>query len=236
MAGKLFQYFSLKWTYLTFLGIFELGSLLCATAVSSEMLIIGRAVAGVGGAGLFSGALVIVANSITPRLQPSTSRFLYTSYPDIADKHSIVYTGCIASMIGLSNVAGPLLGGVLTQKSSWRWCFWINLPLGAITALILIFFFRPNDRPTTKLPLKEKIKHLDVPGLFLFVPAVIMLLLALQWGGHTHPWKSATVIGLIIGFGLMTIIFGVWQWYAKDEASIPLRVLGQRNVYSAMAM
>lgn len=71
ISGKLYQYFSIKWTYLFFLAIFELGSLLCATAVSSTMLIVGRAVAGMGAAGLFSGALVIVSHSIKLRQRPS---------------------------------------------------------------------------------------------------------------------------------------------------------------------
>lgn len=73
LSGKLFQYFSLKWTYLVFVAVFELGSLICATAVSSKMLIVGRAVAGMGSAGLFSGGLVILGHSITPRQRPSES-------------------------------------------------------------------------------------------------------------------------------------------------------------------
>jgi len=71
ISGKLYQYFSLKWTYLSFLGIFEFGSLICATAVNSVMLIVGRAVAGMGAAGMFSGALIIVAHSIPLRQRPS---------------------------------------------------------------------------------------------------------------------------------------------------------------------
>jgi len=109
-------------------------------------------------------------------------------------------------------------------------------PLGAVTAIILLLFFRPANRSTTALPFNEKLKHLDLPGLLLFIPAVIMLLLAMQWGGNTHAWRSATIIGLIIGFALMISFFIVWQWHQKEEASIPFRIFGQRNVYSAAAM
>ncbi|KUJ19995.1 major facilitator superfamily transporter [Mollisia scopiformis] len=217
LSGKLFQYFSLKWTYLAFVFVFELGSLLCATAVSSKMLIVGRAVAGMGAAGLFSGGLIILGHSITPRERP-------------------LYTGLIASMFGISSIFGPILGGVFTQRLSWRWCFYINLPLGAVTLFVILLVFRPAERPETKLPFREKMSHLDLPGLMLFIPAVVMLLLAVQWGGNKYAWKSSTIIGLFVGFGLTIILFAAWQWRQQDEASIPPRIIGQRSILSAMAI
>ena len=114
-------------------------------------------------------------------------------------------------------------------------CITVNLPLGAVVAVILVFFFHPSRRESNKQSFIEKAKLLDLPGLLIFIPSVIMLLLALQWGGHTYPWKSATIIGLIIGFGVMIFIFTVWQWYQKDNASIPFRILTQRSVYSSVA-
>lgn len=114
--------------------------------------------------------------------------------------------------------------------------FYINLPLGAITAVILVFFFSPSERASNKLAFFGKLKHLDLPGLGIFVPAVIMALLAVQWGGNTHPWKSATIIGLFIGFGLMMCVFAAWQWHQQDEGSIPPRIMGKRSVYSAAAV
>ncbi|CZT50268.1 related to transporter (major facilitator superfamily) [Rhynchosporium secalis] len=214
ISGKFFQYFSLKWTYLAFLAIFEIGSLVCATAVNSVMLIVGRAIAGAGAAGLFSGALVILAHSVPVRQRP-------------------IYTGCVASMFSISSVVGPILGGVFTERVTWRWCFYINLPLGAITAVILLFFFSPKERTITKQSLASKIKHLDLPGLAMFIPAVVMVLLAVQWGGNTHAWNSATVIGLFVGFGVMICLFVAWQWHQQEEASIPPRIMMQRSVYSA---
>ncbi len=79
----------------------------------------------------------------------------------------------------------------------------------------------------------EKFKHLDLPGFALFVPAVIMLLLALQWGGEKYAWRSATIIGLFCGFAVLVPIFCLWQKHEQDEASIPPSIFMQRTVFSS---
>jgi len=80
------------------------------------------------------------------------------------------------------------------------------------------------------MPLAQKMKHLDLPGLILFIPGVLMLLLAVQWGGNRFPWKYATIIGLFVGLGLIIVLFGAWQWHQQDEASIPPRIIGNRTI------
>ena len=107
--GKIYTYFSVKWTYITALLIFELGSILCAAAKNSTMLIVGRAVAGVGAAALFSGGITIIGYSVRLEKRP-------------------IYIALLSSMFGISSVVGPLLGGVFTDRTGWPWCFWINLP------------------------------------------------------------------------------------------------------------
>lgn len=100
--GKLYTFFSIKWTYLVALFIFELGSFICGIAPTSEALIVGRAIAGLGSAGIFSGAILIVSKTVPLRQRPT-------------------YTGLIGAMYGIASVAGPLLGGVFTDKVTWRW-------------------------------------------------------------------------------------------------------------------
>ena len=109
--------------------------------------------------------------------------------------------------------------------------FYINLPCGGVTAVLLLFFFSAPTQNTAHTGFIEKVKGLDLPGFLLFVPAVIMLLLALQWGGDAYPWKSATVIGLICGFVCTISCFALWQWHEQDEASIPPAVFTQRSVF-----
>ena len=103
--GKIYTYFSVKWTYILALVIFELGSVICAAATSSTMLIVGRAVAGAGAAALFSGGMTIIAYSVPLRKRP-------------------IYIGFLSSMFGISSVIGPILGGAFTDRLTWRWCFW----------------------------------------------------------------------------------------------------------------
>lgn len=99
--------------------------------------------------------------------------------------------------------------------------------------MALLFLFlkvKGTDNANRRLPLKQKFHHMDPVGCLVFIAAICCLLLALQWGGQSKPWRSATVIGLFIGFGLLSCAFGHIQWRLGDRATIPLRVLRQRSM------
>ncbi|KAF2171276.1 hypothetical protein M409DRAFT_63625 [Zasmidium cellare ATCC 36951] len=215
--GKIYTYFDVKWVYLSALMIFELGSILCAAATNSTMLIVGRAVAGAGAAALFSGAMTIIGYSV-----PLRRRALYIAL--------------LSSMFGISSVVGPILGGAFTDKISWRWCFWINLPFGAVSIAVVFFFFTNPPRRYTNMTVKEKIKQIDIAGAFLLICAIVCLLLALQWGGSKYAWSDSKVWGCLLGFGLIIVCFVALQFYLGDRATMPPRVLGKQRTVGACAL
>ncbi|KAJ0386023.1 hypothetical protein COL922a_005170 [Colletotrichum nupharicola] len=216
MYGTVYKLFSVKYIYTAAIAVFEIGSLVCALAPNSTAFIIGRAVAGIGTAGLFSGSIVIL------------------SYTMPLEKRPLGF-GLIGGMWGIASVAGPLLGGVFTEKATWRWCFYINLPIGGI-AMVFVFFLlhlsRKNN-PEGKT-LVQRLMQLDLIGTAIFIPAIVCLLLALQWGGAEYPWKSAKIIGLFVGFGLMTIIFIGIQLWQGDKGTLPPYLFKNRNVVCAI--
>lgn len=215
--GKVYTYFDVKWVYLSALMIFELGSILCAAATGSTMLIVGRAVAGAGAAALFSGGMTIVGYSVPLRKRA-------------------MYIAALSSMFGIASVVGPILGGALTDKASWRWCFWINLPFGAIALAAVFFFFSNPPRRYTDMTVKEKLKQIDLLGAFFLICAIVSLLLALQWGGTVHPWSDSKVWGCLLSFGLLIIVFCLIQVWLKDRATMPPRILLKQRTVGACAM
>src|ERR1700709_416354 len=111
--------------------------------------------------------------------------------------------------------------------------FWINLPCGAVTLAVLFFCFHPVPRATDGVVLKEKVRQLDILGLIAFIPAMVMLLLAIQWGGNMYAWKSARIIGLLIGAICAIALFVVWEYLQGEAAGIPPRIATQRSVIFA---
>ncbi|KAK8141247.1 hypothetical protein G3M48_000441, partial [Beauveria asiatica] len=213
--GKLYTYYSVKWVYLFAILLFEVGSLVCGATPTSLGLIIGRAIAGLGSAGIFSGALLIVSRSVPLRQRP-------------------VYMGLIGAVYGLASVAGPLMGGAFTDKVTWRWCFYINLPFGAVTVFFIILFLHlPDTRSQlTNTSLKEQLLSFDLEGTFCFIPGIVSLLLALQWGGSRYPWGNGRIIGLFVVFAVLIAAFIAIQVWKKDKATVPPRIFMNRTVWA----
>ncbi|KAK1704315.1 major facilitator superfamily transporter [Colletotrichum acutatum] len=214
LAGKLYTHRHSKEIFLAFLFVFEAGSLICALSNSSTLFIIGRAVSGMGSGGLFNGSLTIIGATVPLEKRPLI----------------------IGIMIGISNigiVAGPLVGGALTQYTTWRWCFYINLPIGAVTAAMLFLIHIPSKitKPVSFLQIP---RHLDLPGFTLFAPAAIMFLLALQFGGNDYSWDSSVVIGLFVGAAVTAGLFIFWEHReGDDKAMVPMGLFKNRIVLTS---
>ena len=211
IAGKIYTLFPKRSVYLVYVAIFEIGSLICALAPTSGALVGGRAVAGLGASGIFAGGLVIVTTVIP----------LYKR---------AIWQGIINSTFAVASVIGPVIGGALTQHVSWRWCFYLNLPIAGFSAITVILFLNVHPAKTETGTLGQRLKNLDGIGFATFTGAVAMLLLALQFGGTAYAWNSSIVIGLFVGFGVTMALFVVWQFRQQDEAMIPPKIFSYRNV------
>lgn len=168
VMGRRNNFFNIKYVFLSCIGLFELGSVVCGASPSSTALIVGLPIAGMGAAGLLSGGITIPVHVLPLEKRPA-------------------YIGVFSSIFGIASVAGPLLGGAFTSKISWRWCFYITLPIGGlVTIAILIILKLPENNKIEPLAWKETLFRLDHMGNIFFGPSIVCLLLALEWGGTTY--------------------------------------------------
>ncbi|KAI9750498.1 MAG: hypothetical protein M4579_006448 [Chaenotheca gracillima] len=215
--GKAYQYFPLKYTFMLAVFIFEVGSLLAGVAPSSTVLIIGRAITGVGGAGIATGGYAILTVIVRPELRP-------------------IFTGLVTTVYSIANVIGPIMGGAFAEHATWRWCFYINLPFGGTSALIIMLFFRSSKtiRPKQRASMKEKLSQLDPIGITLALGSLVCFARAFQVAGITKPWNSSEVIGLLVGYFVIVLTFLLSQTFLDDRAMMVKKLLRKRIVLVGM--
>jgi EmrB/QacA subfamily drug resistance transporter len=206
--GKLGDMYGRKPVFLVAILIFLAGSMLAGLSQSMAELIGFRALQGIGAGGLMVGAQAIIADIVPPRERGR-------------------YMGLIGSVFAVASVAGPLLGGFLVTNLSWRWVFYVNLPVGILAVLIV----------STRLHLHtpHKRHRIDYLGAALLSGGVGALILLATWGGTEYPWGSSEIVGLgIVGVALLTIF--VWWEGRAAEPILPLQLFRSRIFTVANAM
>ncbi|RJE24369.1 MFS drug transporter [Aspergillus sclerotialis] len=190
--------------------IFLVGSLICALAINLPMILAGRAIQGVGGGGIIVLAQICITDLFSVRERP-----LYYSFYGI--------TWALAGSLG------PIIGGAFTTNVTWRWCFYINLPIGGVSFVILIFFLKIES---AKTPLIAGLRSIDWTGTVLTIGGTLMFLFGLEFGGVNYPWASATVICLIV-FGIVIWVLAMLnEWKLAKYPIIPVRIFN--NLHNAI--
>ncbi|KFH46634.1 putative HC-toxin efflux carrier-like protein [Hapsidospora chrysogenum ATCC 11550] len=197
--ARLILYYEKKWFYMTCVLVLEVGSIICATAPSSPVLIFGRAISGCGAAGITAGAFALVGQLAPLRERPRL-------------------IAMFTALQALAYSSGPTISGAFTGSSvTWRFNFWINLPIGFVS-LVFVWFAVPATANVKKaLPLLEKLKRCDLLGASLLILCLVPQFLALEWGGNVAPFSSPRVWGCFLASGIFALGFAALLAIKKDK-------------------
>ncbi|KAK7937714.1 uncharacterized protein PG986_014582 [Apiospora aurea] len=215
LFGRIYTIYPAKWVFVSAILVFLIGSLVAALASSSAIFIVGRAIQGMGTSGILSGGLIIIAQVVPLQMRSFIG-------------------GAIGAMEGVAMISAPVLGGALTDRLNWRWCFYINLPIGGFVLIVVFLFLRipESSRPQAakKATFLQTLYQLDVIGAALLMPPIICLLLALQEGGTGLSWGKPKVVGLLVASIVLFAVFAFSQHRNAEVAMIPFRLIKQRSV------
>jgi EmrB/QacA subfamily drug resistance transporter len=205
LYGKLSDIYGRKPFFLLGIMLFSLGSVISGLAVSMEMLIAGRAIQGLGAGGLIPLAIAAIGDIIPPRRRGK-------------------WQGFLGAVFATSSILGPAIGGWLTDGASWRWCFFVNLPLAGLALTVVWFGF-------ARRPRREE-HSIDYLGAVLLTGGSAAALLAAVWGGTEYPWGSPMIVGLFAAASLMLGAF-IWQERRAREPILPLELFRGRTFSAA---
>ncbi|KAF2472126.1 putative MFS aflatoxin efflux pump [Lindgomyces ingoldianus] len=215
MFGKIYSMYSVKAVLILSILLFEIGSAICGAAPNSIAFIIGRSVAGIGAAGILAGSAVTITRIVPLKKQPGMN-------------------GLLGTVFGIAIILGPLIGGALTSNTTWRWCFYINLPIGGVVMLVRAFTIKVPNSKTVSFSWREKLWQLDPLGALCLIPGVICLVLALQWGGQAYAWNSSRLVALLTVMSILLVSFVAVQVLLPKTAMVPSRLFKQRSVVAGL--
>jgi EmrB/QacA subfamily drug resistance transporter len=208
LYGKLGDLYGRKLLFGVAIVIFLAGSVVSGAAQNLTQLIVFRAVQGIGAGGLMVGAQAIIADIVPPRERGR-------------------YMGLIGSVFAVASVAGPLLGGFFVDSLSWRWVFYINIPLGLVALAVVVFKLH--------LPRSRTEHAIDWLGAALLTGSVVCLILVTTWGGAEYDWGSATILALGAVALALAVLF-VLQERRAPEPLIPPRLFAGRGFTVAVSL
>ena len=189
------------------LAFFLVGSTVAATANNFGQLLVGRSIQGIGGGGVIALTEIIVTDLVPLRLRGQ-------------------WFGVISGMWSIGSVTGPIIGGVFSQKVSWRWIFYINLPFIVVGSAMVLLFLKLNFLPSS---LASKLRRVDWIGTVLFIGSATSFLIPLTWGGVQYAWTSwRTLVPLIVGVIGLTV-FVLYEAYLAPEPLLRLSIFSNRS-------
>jgi len=208
MYGKFADIFGRRPVMIFALVVFAATSASCGAAQNIKMLIISRGFQGISGGGILAMINIIIADIVPLRKRG-------------------IYMGLVGAVFAFSSVIGPLVGGFFTDKLSWRWAFYINIPVGVVAVIVISLFINIPTPPGTFM---EKFKRIDFLGTFFLVISIVSLLLGLSWGGSKYSWGSTVIILLFVGFAIGALIYLYVEWKIAKEPLTPFQIFKNRNV------
>ncbi|KAF5335058.1 hypothetical protein D9758_016319 [Tetrapyrgos nigripes] len=208
LYGRFSDIFGRKAAICMAMGVYMVGNLIAGFSRSIIQVIVFRGVAGAGGGGIIGMMQIIISDIITLRERGK-------------------YQGIIGGVVAIGYTIGPIIGGLLAQKVSWRWCFWITLPLSlfATTVVVVVLPLKPVQGD-----MKKKLLIVDYVGTILTLVGCTLIMLPLIWGGVTFPWSSATVLAPLFSGILVVVIFCVWEWKGARLPIIPMYIFKHATV------
>jgi len=209
--GKLSDVYGRRRLLIASIAVFIATSILCGMARSLNQLILFRALQGLGGGGLMALTQAAIADVVSPRERGR-------------------YQGYISAVWAIASVSGPLLGGFLAQDLSWRWIFWLNLPVG-----VAAIWACQNGLRRVPQPVRAGKPKMDVIGMLLLAGALAVLLLALGWVGTVYPWRSYQILGLV-GFGCCLLCLLVVQEFRAHDPLLPPRVFASSSYVASVTV
>ncbi|ATZ48299.1 hypothetical protein BCIN_03g05280 [Botrytis cinerea B05.10] len=215
MWGKAYGTFDAKYVYIFTTLIFEVGSAICGGAPNMNALIVGRAICGLGGIGMYIGVMTVMSENTSKTERP-------------------IYLGLIGILWGIGTVVGPFIGGAFADSSAtWRWGFYINLCIGGAFAPVYVFLI-PNSKPRSNLSLLGRWGQIDWLGALFLLGAIAFLLMAIAFGGVLFPWNSGSIIGLFVTGDILFIALAIQQSYVmgttEEHRLIPIEYLHSKEI------